>query len=94
MLEEIQATEDVLKAAQEYECALCHERKGPSGVPPAAGLTARAFGVRLLADTAWIDTDDGRCCMMTMMDQATRYVASRVMKDEQSVTLVKGLERG
>ena len=94
MLEEIQATEDVLKAAREYECALCYERKGPSGVPPAAGLTARAFGERLLADTAWVDTDDGRCCMMTMMDQATRYVAIRIMKDEQSVTLVKGLERG
>ena len=94
MLEEIQATEDVLKAARGYECALCHERKGPSGVPPAAGLTARVFGERLLADTAWVDTDDGRCCMMTMMDQATRYVAIRIMKDEQSVTLVKGLERG
>ena len=94
MLEEIQATEDVLKAAREYECAVCYERKGPSGVPPAAGLSARSFGIRLLADTAWVDTDDGRCCMMTMMDQATRYVAIRIMKDEQSVTLVKGLERG
>ena len=94
MLEEIQATEDVLRAAREYECAWCHERKGPSGVPPAAGLTPRAFGIRLLADTAWVDTDDGRCCMMTMMDHATRYVAIRIMKDEQSVTLVKGLERG
>ena len=55
---EIQATEDVLKAAREYECAVCYERKGPSGVPPAAGLSARSFGIRLLADTAWVDTDD------------------------------------
>ena len=94
MLTEIQATEAVLKAAKEYECIHCHERKGPSGVPPAAGLTARSFGERLMADTAWVDTEDGRCCIMTMMDQATRYVCLRIMKDEKSTTLVKGIERG
>ena len=93
MLTEIQATEAVLKAAKEYECIHCHERKGPSGVPPAAGLTARSFGERLMADTAWIDTDNGRCCIMTLMDQATRYVCLRVMNDEKSTSLVKGIER-
>ena len=55
-------------------------------------LVPSAF--ELLADTACVDADDGLCCMMTMMDQATRYVAIRIMKDEQSVTLVKRLERG
>ena len=94
MLTEIQATEAVLKAAKEYECVHCHERKGPSGVPPAAGLTARSFGERLMADTAWIDTSDGRCCIMTLMDQATRYVCLRVMNDEKSTSLVKSIERG
>ena len=64
---EIQSTEAVLKAAKEYECVHCHERKSPSGVPPVA---------------------------MTMMDQATRYVALRIVKDEKSATLVKGIEKG
>ena len=35
-----------------------------AGVPP-AGLTAQVFGERLMSDTAWIDTDDGRVCVMT-----------------------------
>ena len=94
MLSKIQATAAVLKAAREYECVHCHERRGPSGVPPAAGLTARSFGERLMADTAWIDTAEGRCCIMTLMDQATRYVCLRVMSDEKSTSLVKGIERG
>jgi hypothetical protein len=94
MLTEVQATADVLKAAKEYICPKCHERKPPAGVPPASGLTARTFGDRLMADTTWIDTDDGRLCVMVMMDHATRYVALRIMKSERSVDLVKGLERG
>ena len=46
-----------------------------------------------MADTTWVDTDDGRVCVMVMMDHATRYVALRIMKSEKSVDLVKGLER-
>ena len=93
MLEEVQATQNVMNAAKDYVCPECFVRQGPAGVPPAAGLTARVFGERLMADTAWIDTDDGRVCVMTLMDQATRYVAIRIMKSERSVDLVKGIER-
>ena len=93
MLTEVQATADVLKAAKEYICPKCHECKSPAGVPPASGLTAGTFGDRLMADTTWVDTDDGRVCVMVMMDHATRYVALRIMKSEKSVDLVKGLER-
>lgn len=64
MLEEVQATENVMTAAQKYICTECFERQGPAGVPPASGLTARIFGERLMVDTAWIDTDDGRLCDM------------------------------
>ena len=92
MLEEVQATQNVMNAAKDYVCPECFVRQ-KAGVPPAAGLTARVFGERLMADTAWIDTDDGRVCVMTLMDQATRYVAIRVMKSERSVDLVKGIER-
>ena len=94
MLEEVQAIEQVLKAAKDYVCPKCFETKPPAGVPPASGLTARNFGDRLMADTTWIDTDDGRICVMVMMDHATRYVSLRITKSEQSVDLVKGLERG
>ena len=93
MREEVQATDNVMTAAKRYVCPKCYIRQGPAGVPPAAGLTARVFGERLLADTAWIDTDDGRVCVMTLMDQATRYIAIRIMKSEQSIDLVKGIER-
>lgn len=59
MLTEVQATSDVLKAAKEYICPKCHERKPPAGVPPASGLTARTFGDRL----TWL-TQRGLTLMM------------------------------
>ena len=94
MLEEVQASGNVLQAAKEYICPTCYMRKKPASVPPASGLTARHFGDRLLADSAWVDTKEGRVCILTMMDQATRYVTLRVLASEQSKDLIKGLERG
>ena len=44
MLEEVQATENVMTAARGYVCPGCFIRQGPAGVPPASGLTARVFG--------------------------------------------------
>ena len=71
MLEEVQATEQVKQAAKEYVCARCYARKKPGSVP------AAGFNDRVMADSAWVDTDDGRKCILTIMDLATRYVAVR-----------------
>ena len=93
MLEEVQATAPVLEAAKGYLCPKCYARAQPSGNPPAAGLTAREFNHRLMIDSAWVDTEDGRRCILTIMDQATRYITVRLLKTEQAVDFVKGLER-
>ena len=93
MLEEVQATENVITCAKHYLCAGCLKRKKPAGVPPASGLTAREFNERLMLDSAWIDTSDGRMCVLTIMCQATRFVTIRVLGSEQSKELLKGLER-
>ncbi|CAE6924520.1 GIP [Symbiodinium sp. CCMP2592] len=93
MLEEVQATETVKQAAKEYVCAKCYARKKPGSVPPAAGLTARNFNDRVMADSAWVDTDDGRKCILTIMDQATRYVAVRLLHSEKRTDFINGVER-
>ena len=74
-------------------CGICASRKKPGSVPPAAGLTARRFGDRLCADSAWIETTSGRKCFLTLMDQATRYIAVRLLHSEQSTDFIKGVER-
>ncbi|CAJ1359270.1 unnamed protein product, partial [Effrenium voratum] len=79
------------KSASRAICARSAMRE--SGAAPAAGLTAKEFNTRLLIDSAWVDTDNGRRCVVTVMDQATRYVAIRLLKTEQSVDFIKGLER-
>ena len=93
MLEEVQATDAVKAAARGYMCGICASRKKPGSVPPAAGLTARHFGDRLCADSAWIETTSGRKCFLTLMDQATRYIAVRLLRSAQSTDFIKGVER-
>ena len=93
MLEEVQATENVMKAAKGYKCSSCYHRQPPAGVPPAAGLTARNFNDRVVADSAWINTNDGRKCVLTLMCQATRYVAIRILPHERAADFIKGVER-
>ena len=70
MLSEVQATAPVLEAAKGTVCRHCYKRKMNYGVPPAAGLTAKYFGDRLITDSAWIDCGaDGRFCILTFLDQ-------------------------
>ena len=72
MLSEVQATAPVLEAAKGMVCRHCYNRKMNYGVPPAAGLTAKYFGDRLITDSSWIDCgEDGRFCILTFLDQAT-----------------------
>ncbi|CAJ1339244.1 unnamed protein product, partial [Effrenium voratum] len=91
MLEEVQATGDVMKAAQGYLCPKCYAKKAPSGTAPAAGLAAKELNTRLLIDSAWVDTDNDRRCVVTVMDQATRHVAISLLKTEQAVDFIKGM---
>ena len=60
MLEEVQAKGNVMKAAQGYLCPKCYARQAPSGTGRTAGVAAKNFNARLLIDSAWVDTDDGR----------------------------------
>ncbi|CAJ1379598.1 unnamed protein product, partial [Effrenium voratum] len=93
MLMEVQATENVLKAAEEYLCPQCVARQRPGGVPPAAGLTSKEFNDRIVVDSAWIAVEGGRRCVLTIQDQATRYIAVRILKNEKAEDLIKGVER-
>ena len=58
MLREVQATADVLDAAQKYLCPLCYARKGPKQAPPASALKCTAFNERIQVDSHWILNDD------------------------------------
>ena len=62
-LNEVQATDTVLKAAKNYLCPSCVARTKPGGAPPASGLTAKEFNDRIVVDSAWINTDTaGNTC--------------------------------
>ena len=121
MLKGVQATNDVLEAAQKYLCPLCYARKGPKQPPPASALKCTEFNERIQVDSHWILNDDstvktaipapgtpaarkrekekeekvpqGRRCVLTVVDYATRYCAIRILNSEKAEEFTKGLER-
>ena len=93
MLDEVQATDDVVKAAKGYICKYCYHRAKPSQVPPSAGISSRSFNNRLVVDSAWIQLGKERQCILTVVDEATRYTTVRILNSEKAPEFVKGLER-
>ena len=65
----------------------------PFQVPPSGGISSTTFGNRLVVDSSWIQLETGRQCVLTMCDEATRYIAVRILQSEKSTEFVKGLER-
>lgn len=93
MLKDVLATEDVILAAKHYVCPRCYERQKPGQAPPAAGRSSAVFNHRLQCDSSWIQVEEGRRCVLTICDEATRFVALRLLKSEKSTEFLKGLER-
>ena len=93
MLKDVLATDDVILAAKHYVCEKCYERQKPGQAPPAAGRSSSVFNHRLQCDSSWIQVEEGRRCVLTICDEATRFVALRLLKSEKSTEFLKGLER-
>ena len=94
MLEEVQATENVITAAKHFVCTHCYHRAKPPQVPPASGISSTVFNNRLVVDSAWIQLENKtRQCILTVCDEATRYIAVRILQNERASEFIKGMER-
>lgn len=78
MLEEVQATDDVMTAAKHYTCPTCYARKRPAQAPPSAGIKTVKFNERIQVDSHWIQS--GCQCVLTIVDHAMRFCAIRTLK--------------
>ncbi len=89
MLEEVQATENVITAAKHFVCTHCYHRAKPPQVPPASGIASTVFNNRLVVDSAWIQLENKeRQCILTVCDEATRYIAVRILQNERAGELI------
>lgn len=58
MLQEVQATEDVMTAAREFVCSQCYARSRPAQAPPSSGVRTTEFHERIQIDSHWIRCTD------------------------------------
>ena len=54
MLQQVQATENVMLAAREYVCPACCARNRPAQAPPSSGVKSKEFNERIQVDSHWI----------------------------------------
>ena len=58
MLQEVQATDNVMIAAREYVCPACYARNRPAQAPPSSGVKTFEFNDRIQVDSHWIRCED------------------------------------
>ena len=58
MLQEVQATENVMIAAREYVCPACYARNRPAQAPPSSAVKTKEFNERIQVDSHWIRCED------------------------------------
>ena len=94
LLKSKNASDTLLKAAQEHECGLCDLHKRPTGVPVSSMPKDTTFNERVQADTLWIKIPGVRNKqpVLMMSDAMTRLLAARHLKSETTEEYIKQLE--
>ena len=87
------ASDEVLNAARQYQCAACLRYKKPNQVAPASVKQVKEFGEQVQADVFWIRVGSKKYPILSVIDQATKFQAAALLHGERGVDLVTALER-
>ena len=87
------ASEEVLTAARQYQCAACLRYKKPNQVAPASTKLVKEFGEAVQADVFWVRVGTKKFPILSVIDQATKFQAAALLHGERGSDLVAALER-
>ena len=82
ILEEKGASDKVKRAVQSLQCPQCSHFGSKKTLSPAHLERATQFGEAMQADTLWIENGKKTVAVLSMVDEATRFMAARVIHDE------------
>ena len=88
------ASETVVKAADDYNCPTCHRLSPPPQTSKSTLRSMYQFNERLLADTIWLQVQGRPIPVVTMLDAATRYMSTRVIRRETTEEFIQAIQRG
>ena len=94
MLQSRGASDAVVEAARNYQCASCLMYKKPNQTSPSSMPRAKEFGEIVQADVMWIKSKDKKSPVMSFLDEATKYQTAILLRGETSADFIKALEKG
>ena len=93
ILEEKGASDKVKRAVQSLQCPQCSHFGSKKTLSPAHLERATQFGEAMQADTLWIENGKKKVAVLSMVDEATRFMAARVIHDEMGKNFTTAIER-
>ena len=95
MLEQKNASPELIEAARSHECPVCHLHQRPSSVPVSSAPKTSSFNERVQVDTLWITPPNHvRALPVLMMSDAmTRLLAARLLPTEDSEEFIRAIEK-
>ena len=94
MLQSRGASDAVVEAARNYQCASCLMYKKPNQTAPANVTKAKEFGEVVQADVMWLKTKDKKIPVMSFLDEATKYQTAILLRGETSADFIRSIEKG
>lgn len=80
------ASDEILTAARNYQCAACLRYKKPNQVAPASTKQIKEFGEVLQADVFWIRSGSAKFPILSVVDMATKYQVAALVHGEKEKT--------
>ena len=92
LLESRGASEAVMEIARQFQCHACLRYRKPNQVAPSSSKTVSKFNQIAQADVFWLKDDSNKLPILSMIDEATKFMAAFLLKSEKAVDYISALE--
>ena len=95
ILEEKNASEKVKKAVRDLKCTHCQNFAPKKTTSPTSLDRSKEFNGAIQCDVLWLEMGSSkkRLAILSMVDEATRFMAARIISDETAKTMTTAVER-
>ena len=96
VLESKKASPELIEAARQHECPVCHHQQRRNSVPVSSIPKVNAFNERVQADTLWLTPPGSNQAfpILMMSDALTRLISARLLITADSDEFIKSVEKG
>ena len=93
LLESCGASETVMEIIRQFQWHACLRYRKPNQVAPSSLKTVSKFNQIVQADVFWLKDNSNKLPILSMIDEATKFMAALLLKSEKAIDYISALER-